>query len=226
MKSTTSLSPAYRTLIISVFCLATFLTYSFMNAAWTPAPANPPADNTLPPINTGAAITTIQPGQGSLQFDYLSARDTVIAGVEMITETVSTGVVNTDTMNVVNEVSAGEIRTDSFCTADGKRCATLKELLADKSSGGDSEPLTQNGSIAMRQLSYTSSSRTYGGTFYFPTPFLTTPVITGIPAMYTQCTVVMSATAEKVSVSMRKPDGSVCSFPQTLNFTASGFIAK
>jgi hypothetical protein len=53
MKSTASLSPAYRTLIISVFCLATFLTYSFMNAAWTPAPANPPADNTEIPINAG-----------------------------------------------------------------------------------------------------------------------------------------------------------------------------
>ena len=60
-----------------------FAGYSFMNAAWTAAPANPPLNNVDAPINTGASPTSIQSGQGALQFDFMSARDTIQSNVEV-----------------------------------------------------------------------------------------------------------------------------------------------
>ena len=44
-----------RSIITLSLALATLLGYSFINAAWTPAPANPPANNVPAAINVGSA---------------------------------------------------------------------------------------------------------------------------------------------------------------------------
>jgi hypothetical protein len=119
-----------------------------------------------------------------------------------------------------------QVRSPEYCNSNGTKCVTIDQIIDGLNTDSDSTPSTQNGSVPMGQLSYTDTSRTYGGTYYFSTPFLFTPVIVGIPAEFNQCDVSMFANAVKVSVSMRKPDGAVCSYPSSINFTASGLVAK
>jgi len=54
-------------------------------SAWTPPVGGtvPPANNVAAPINVGTSTASLQTGRGSLVFDFLKAKDTVIAGTEM-----------------------------------------------------------------------------------------------------------------------------------------------
>jgi len=92
-----TLSQTTKQIIFLAVIIFGLLAYSFMNASWTPPPATPPNENTLPPINVGTTSIPIQAGVGALQFDILSARDTVSANVEM--------------------------RSPSYCNADGTVCS-------------------------------------------------------------------------------------------------------
>ena len=85
-----------------------------MKADWTPAPASPPLNNVEAPINVGASPTSIQYGQGALQFDFLSARDTVQSNVE--------------------------IRSPKYCDENGENCfdsATITNIFNYISVSGD-----------------------------------------------------------------------------------------
>ena len=65
-----------RSIVALSLALATLLCYSFLSAAWTPAPANPPADNVPPPINVGTSTASVQgDGRGTVAFDRFMAFD-------------------------------------------------------------------------------------------------------------------------------------------------------
>jgi len=106
-----TLSQTTKQIIFLAVIIFGLLAYSFMNASWTPPPATPPNENTLPPINVGTTSIPIQAGVGALQFDILSARDTVSANVEM--------------------------RSPSYCNADGTKCMTIGNTNPISGDGGN-----------------------------------------------------------------------------------------
>ena len=70
-------------IIPAAIILFGFVTYNFMNAAWTPPPAAPPTSNTEAPVNVG---TTDQVKNGGLSVDALSVTgNTNVTGTSTIT---------------------------------------------------------------------------------------------------------------------------------------------
>jgi hypothetical protein len=124
-----TLTPTLRSFIVLLVSLTLFLSYSFINAAWTAAPANPPESNSPSPINTGTSTASIQnAGQGALQFDFLGARDTVIAN--------------------------GTMRSDAYCNLDGTNCLSIDDLMSIQTHPPVS--VTRSGSVT-ETTSYNSS---------------------------------------------------------------------
>ena len=72
---------SFRSIITLSLALATLLGYSFINAAWTPAPANPPANNVPAPINVGTSTASLQSFRGTLNGNLFVAKDEVWSDV-------------------------------------------------------------------------------------------------------------------------------------------------
>jgi hypothetical protein len=71
--------------ILSFVCVLGGLgLYNFLGAqTWTAPTASAPLNNVRAPINVGSSLMTMQNGSGTVQFDFLAARDTVLARTEM-----------------------------------------------------------------------------------------------------------------------------------------------
>jgi hypothetical protein len=103
MKSTTSL-------LSLTICLCLLVGYNFMSAAWTAAPANPPANNVEAPINVS---DTTQTKAGRLNIQSGSSMTTAVSAVMFRTN-------GTAWANM--QVASVEMRSPRYCNESGTDC--------------------------------------------------------------------------------------------------------
>ncbi len=106
----------HRPFILTILVVTLFLSYNFINAAWTPPSANPPTDNTEAPVNVG---TTGQTKNGRLNLR---------AGTDLNTAT-STLMFRTNGNAMANIFAAGsQMRSNLYCDALGQNCFDPAEV--------------------------------------------------------------------------------------------------
>ena len=100
----------HRPFILTILVVTLFLSYNFINAAWTAPSANPPTDNTEAPLNVG---TTGQTKNGRLNLR---------AGTDLNVAT-STLMFRTNGNAMANIFAAGsQMRSNLYCNSTGGEC--------------------------------------------------------------------------------------------------------
>jgi hypothetical protein len=114
MQKISSFTPTLRAVTVLAVSLSVLVSYNFMSAAWTNAPANPPANNTEVPINA-SAVAQEKPGTINL---------TGTTGMLIASSTIMTD------GNVVGDILAATNQTwsDWYCDATGGNCIKTSVL--------------------------------------------------------------------------------------------------
>ena len=106
----------HRPFILTILVVTLFLSYNFINAAWTAPSANPPTNNTEAPINVS---TTSQMKNGRLNLRY---------GTNMATNTTAV-MFQTNGAAVGNIFAASsQMRSNLYCNSVGQNCSDANDI--------------------------------------------------------------------------------------------------